>query len=74
MDKATLFVLAVLFEVQAQQDALCAKTAMFLNLNFGEVAEKAAVYTSSTNYNLADAKQFANDLLQDKIAKAHPRH
>ena len=73
MDKATLFVMAVLFEAQAQQDAFRIKTALFLNLSFGELAEKAAEYTMSTAYELTDAKQFAGQLLQEKLAQTQPR-
>ena len=37
MDKATLFVMAVLFEAQAAQDAFRIRTSLFLNLNFGQI-------------------------------------
>lgn len=73
MDKATLFVMAVLFEAQAAQDAFRIRTSLFLNLNFGQLAAKAALHTSSLVYDLADAKQFANDFLQEKLAQTCPR-
>ena len=43
MDKATLFVMAVLFEAQAAQDAFRIRTSLFLNLNFGQLAAKAGL-------------------------------
>jgi hypothetical protein len=63
MDKTTLFVMAVLFETQVQQEALRIKTSVFLNINFGEVAELAAAWASSRVCNLSQAKEFANELL-----------
>jgi len=69
MDKKSLFVMAVLFELHVMQDGVRLVNGLFLNLNFGAAADRAATHAAAGTYELSDAKAFAGVLLKERIAE-----
>ena len=67
MDHHTMFSIAVMFELQAMQDAACKKTGVFANVNFGDAMQEAMQHSRDRSVNLHDAKAFAADLIKAHI-------